>query len=56
MIRLLIRMLVEFWFSGEHENTDGLHTFMKKFAYTRCWAQFSPQQDDLKLKATKEKK
>jgi|GEM_PF-5346751 len=52
------KQLVEFWFSGEHENTDGLHAFMKKFAYTRCWAQFSPQQGDLKLKpaGTKEKK
>jgi hypothetical protein len=50
------KQVVEFWFSGEHENTDGLHGFMKKFAYTRCWAQFSPQQGDLKLKAGKKEK
>lgn len=48
--------VVEFWFAGEHENCDGLHAFMKKFAYTRLWAQFSPQQGDLALKTGKEKK
>lgn len=42
--------IVEFWFSGEHENTTGLHAFMKEHAYTRCWAQFSPQQRDLQMK------
>lgn len=42
---------VEFWFSGEHENSGVLHAFMKEYAYTRCWAQFSPQQGDLKLGA-----
>jgi hypothetical protein len=40
------KQTVEFW----------LHAFMKKFAYTRCWAQFSPQQGDLALKTKKEKK
>jgi hypothetical protein len=49
------KTVIEFWFSGEHENTDGLHAFMKKFAYTRCWAQFSPQQGDLALKTKKGK-
>jgi hypothetical protein len=49
------KQIVEFWFSGEHENTDGMHAFMKKFAYTRCWAQFSPEQGDLALKVKKEK-
>jgi hypothetical protein len=50
------KTVVEFWFSGAHENTDGLHAFMKKFAYTRCWAQFSPQQADLPLKPAKKGK
>ena len=50
------KQVIEFWFSGEHENTDGLHAFMKKFAYTRCWAQFSPQQADLALKPGKKEK
>jgi hypothetical protein len=48
--------VVEFWFGGQHENSDELHAFMKKYAYTRLWAQFSPQQGDLALKpAGKEK-
>ncbi len=47
------KQIVEFWFSGEHENSDALHAFMKKYAYTRCWAQFSPQQADLALKPAK---
>ncbi len=50
------KTVVEFWFAGQHENTDGLHAFMKKYAYTRCWAQFSPEQRDLALKPAKEKK
>lgn len=45
------KQVVEFWFGGEHENSDALHAFMKKFAYTRCWAQFSPEQRDLPMKA-----
>jgi len=48
--------VVEFWFAGEHENNDSLHAFMKKFAYTRCWAQFSPEQADLALKPGKKEK
>jgi hypothetical protein len=48
--------VVEFWFGGQHENSDELHTFMKKFAYQRCWAQFSPQQGDLALKPAKKEK
>lgn len=44
---------VEFWFGGEHENSGSLHAFMKEYAYTRCWAQFSAQQGDLGLKAAK---
>ena len=43
------KQVVEFWFGGEHENSEGLHAFMKKFAYTRCWAQFSPEQRDLPM-------
>lgn len=50
------KTVVEFWFQGQHENTDALHAFMKKFGYTRCWAQFAPQQGDLALKPGKEKK
>lgn len=50
------KQVVEFWFSGEHENSDGLHAFMKKFAYMRCWAQFSPEQRDLPMRPAKEKK
>lgn len=50
------KQLVEFWFAGEHELCDGLHSFMKKFAYTRCWAQFSPQQGDLPMKPAKKGK
>lgn len=42
---------VEFWFGGEHENSGVLHAFMKEYAYTRCWAQFSPQQGDLQMEA-----
>lgn len=41
--------IVEFWFSGEHENNSRLHAFMKEYAYTRCWAQFSPQQGELAM-------
>jgi hypothetical protein len=40
---------IEFWFCGEHENVGGIHDFMKPCAYTRLWAQFSPQQGDLKM-------
>ena len=47
------KQVVEFWFSGEHENSDELHTFMKKHAYQRCWAQFSPRQSDLPLQPAK---
>lgn len=43
------KQTVEFWFNGEHENSAVLHVFMKEFAFTRCWAQFSPQQGDLKM-------
>jgi hypothetical protein len=43
------QQVVEFWFNGEHENTAGLHGFMKEYPYTRLWAQFSPAQGDLKL-------
>jgi hypothetical protein len=50
------KTMVEFWFAGEHENTDGLHAFMKRFAYTRLWAQFSPEQRDLELKPGKKGK
>lgn len=46
---------VEFWFGGEHENSGVLHAFMKEFAYTRCWAQFSPEQGDLPMKPAAEK-
>jgi hypothetical protein len=42
---------VEFWFRGEHENTAGLHAFMKEYAYTRCWAAFKPSQSDLQMKS-----
>lgn len=42
--------VVEFWFSGEHENSAGLHHFMKEYAYQRCWAQFKAAQGDLELK------
>jgi len=45
--------VVEFWFGGQHENSDELHAFMKKFAYTRLWAQFSLQQPGLPLKPGK---
>jgi len=38
---------VEFWFAGEHENTGGIHDFMKPYAYTRLWAAFKPSQGDL---------
>lgn len=48
------KQVVEFWFGGEHENSDELHAFMKKFAYTRCWAQFSPEQRDLPMKLAAE--
>lgn len=47
--------VVEFWFGGEHENSDRLHAFMKMFAYTRCWAQFSPQQGELAMDAGSKK-
>jgi hypothetical protein len=47
--------VVEFWFAGEHENTAGLHSFMKEYAFTRCWMQFSSQQGDLKMDAAQEK-
>lgn len=43
------KQVVEFWFGGEHENNSRLHAFMKEYAYTRCWAQFSPQQRDLQI-------
>lgn len=45
--------VVEFWFGGQHENSDELHAFMKKYAYTRLWAQFSQQQPGLPLKSGK---
>jgi hypothetical protein len=41
--------LVEFWFSGEHENVGGIHDFMKPYAYTRVWAEFKASQGDLKM-------
>lgn len=47
--------VVEFWFSGEHKNNSRLHSFMKEFAFTRCWAQFSPLQGELKLESGSEK-
>ncbi len=44
---------VELWFQfeAELEYTPGLHEFVKKFAYTRLWAQFSPRQGDLEMSA-----
>ena len=42
--------VVEFWFQGEHENSAGLHFFMKEYAFTRCWAAFQPRQLTLGMK------
>ena len=42
--------VIELWFGGEHENSAGLHAFVKEYAYTRCWAAFSPRQGELGLK------
>lgn len=50
------KQVVELWFSGEHENNSRLHAFMKEYAYTRCWAQFSPQQEDLRMEPAAEVK
>jgi len=48
------KTVVEFWCAGEHEISDELHEFVKRRAYTRCWAQFSPQQGDLQMKPVAE--
>jgi hypothetical protein len=37
----------ELWFTGEHENNSRLHTFMKEYAYTRCWAAVGPRRAEL---------
>jgi hypothetical protein len=42
--------VVEFWFQGEKENSAGLHSFVKEYAFTRCWARFKPSQGDLPMK------
>jgi len=42
--------VVEFWFQGEKENSAGLHSFMKEYAFTRCWASFTHGQRELGLK------
>lgn len=39
-----VKETAELWFQFELENTDALHEAMKKFAYTRVWAQFRPDQ------------
>jgi hypothetical protein len=40
---------VELWFQFEVEleRCKGLHDWVKKFAYTRLWAEFTPAQGDL---------
>lgn len=37
--------VVELWFFFELENYDELHAWVKKFAYTRVYAQFKPPAD-----------
>lgn len=44
--------VVQFWFSGEHENTSRLHAFMKEYAYTRVWARFECAQRDLEMSSS----
>jgi hypothetical protein len=48
--------VVEFRFTGEHENSAGLHAFMKEYAFTRLWAQFKPSQGDLAMRPVAEGK
>ncbi len=42
--------VIELWFGGEHENSAGLHAFVKEYAFTRCWAAFALGQRELGLK------
>lgn len=37
--------VAELWFQFELENSGVLHAFVKEYAYTRLWAQFTPAPD-----------
>jgi hypothetical protein len=39
--------IVELWFQFEAENSAGLHSFVKEYAFTRVWAKFAAGQGEL---------
>jgi hypothetical protein len=47
---------VELWFQCEIENNAGLHAFIKEYAFTRFWAEFTPCQGELGMKPVAEGK
>jgi hypothetical protein len=42
--------VAELWFQFEVENNAGLHAFVKEYAFTRVWAEFTPGQGELPMK------
>lgn len=47
---------VEMWFHFEIENNAGLHAFVKEYAFSRFWMQFTPHQCELDLDSGKVEK